>query len=95
MISFEKACEKAFNHYKNNPYFRMDFAVDIGDAWVFGNEWREPLEPGELRMPVLGWAPPCVMKETGEVRPFPVPPIENLERTRKGKRLEVPEKYKV
>ena len=96
MISFEAACKLAYERwYKKDINFKMGDAVDIGDAWVFGNEWRKPLEPGELRMPVLGWAPPCVMKETGEVGPFPVPPIENLERTRKGKRLEVPEKYKV
>ena len=95
MISFEEACEKAFNHYKNNPYFRMDYAVDIGDSWVFNAAWRKPLEPGEHRLGFPGWKPPYVMKMTGEIGPYQIPPMENLERLQKGKRLEVPEEYKV
>ncbi len=96
MISFETACKLAYEYwYEKDINFKMGDAVDIGDGWVFGNEWRKPLEPGELRAPLAGWKPPYVMKETGEMGPYQIPPMENLERLQKGKRLEVPEEYKV
>lgn len=82
MISIEEACEKVIA-IGDDPY--VSAITDIGDGYVIG----VMDENGEMP----DTAPSYVNKKTGDIGAFFVP--ANFEKLEKGKKIQIPEKYKL
>ena len=76
MIDFEKAMDIAQKQFPDYPVFD---AADIGERWAFSFDTGEPAIPG---IPYV-----CVNKSIAAVDYLPVPPIENLDIIKKGKKV--------
>lgn len=58
--------------------------IDIGDSYAI---CYEPSDEGD---PIPGDYPLTVKKENGEIGYLPIPPVENIERLEKGKKVDIP-----
>lgn len=81
MIELKAAYEKA---HKEFPDYKLIECLDIGDAYAFYFSQSETENiPG---VPYVS-----VDKESGSVEYLTIPPIENLKRIQKGKKIEITE----
>lgn len=81
MIELKAAYEKA---HKEFPEYKMIECLDIGDAYAFYFSQSET-----ENIPGLPYV--SVNKESGSVGYLTIPPFENLEIIRKGKKIEITE----
>lgn len=90
MISFEQACEIAYNHFlKTKEQKGIADIDDLGDSWLF---WGRDLP---LEVTQYGNTPIMIEKENGDAFYFNAYAPNNIEKTLEAKKMEVPEQYKI
>ena len=85
MITFEKGCKIAFDHYKKHGKNGLCEANDLGDSWLFAAGDPEAVEDGGYSI--------TVDKATGKIEPFILPNMENFRRLEKAVQMTVPDEY--
>lgn len=68
----------------SEDFFKVSECVDLGDIWVFSRVIPNP-EAEEGYDILNGQSFVAVDKQTGEVKPYPIPPVENLVRLSEAK----------
>lgn len=90
MISFEQACEMAYNHFLETKEQKgICDIIDYGDAWVF---WGKDFP---IDVPEYGNMPIMIVKENGDAFYFNAYAPDNIEKTINAEKIEIPEKYKM
>ncbi len=87
MITFDRACELALNHYKQTLGIEGIYRpYDIGNAWVFNG--------GREDEPRVGIQKISVSKDDGKISAFNLPSPRNFALLDAGIAIELPEKYR-
>lgn len=71
----------------SEDFFTVSECVDLGDIWVFSRVVPNP-EAEEGYDILNGQSFVAVDKQTGEVKPYPIPPVKNLIRLNEAKTKE-------
>ena len=61
----------------SEDFFTVSECVDLGDIWVFSRVIPNPKAENGYES-LNGQYFVAVDKQTGEVKPYPIPPVENL-----------------
>lgn len=85
MITFEAACKKAFDYYKENGIKGLCEVNDLGVSWLFAAGDPEVINDGGYAI--------TVDKKSGAVAEFILPNKKNFELLEKAKPVEIPEEY--